>query len=176
MNAFKREYQEAVRQNARAFARALHDAGIQVEGDAAAGWTHTHQIVIRVRAHGTGEEVARRLEENDIVTNYQALPDDESFVNSSGIRLGVQEMTRFGMQPRDFETLAGFVADVVLRGKNVREAVARERRRFLEMGYCLRPDRALPLAAELLASILPGSEYAARFAAALGEAARQGSG
>jgi glycine/serine hydroxymethyltransferase len=171
MNAFKSEYQEAVRRNARAFARALHDAGIHVEGDPRDGWTHTHQVVIRVRRHGTGEEIARRLEENHIVTNYQALPDDESFVNSSGIRLGVQEMTRFGMQERDFETLAGFVADVVLRNRAVGPAVARERQRFLEMRYCLPPSQALPLAAEVLASILPDGGYAARFAAALGETA-----
>ena len=36
--------------------------------------------------HGTGEQIARRLEENNIVCNYQALPDDESFLVSSGLR------------------------------------------------------------------------------------------
>jgi glycine/serine hydroxymethyltransferase len=172
MNAFKSEYQTAVQRNARAFARALHDAGIQVEGDANDGWTSTHQVVIRVRQHGTGEEIARRLEDNNIVTNYQALPDDESFVNSSGIRLGTQEMTRFGMTEKDFAVLAGFVADVVLRGRNVADAVARERARFLEMRYCLSPEATLPLAAELLASMLPASGYASRFADALAGAAK----
>src|SRR5262245_51560669 len=140
MNTFKREYQTAVIANARAFARALADAGIRVEGDPRDGYTHTHQVVIRVREHGTGEEIARRLEDNNILTNYQALPDDASFANTSGIRLGVQEMTRFGMQERDFATLAGFVAEVVLRGKRVAGEVERERRRFLEMRYCLPAD------------------------------------
>ncbi len=51
--------------------------------------------------------IARRLEENNILTNYQALPDDETFLVSSGIRMGVQEMTRFGMKEKDFDALAG---------------------------------------------------------------------
>jgi glycine/serine hydroxymethyltransferase len=172
MNAFKAEYQPAVVRNARAFARALDAAGVRVEGDPNDGFTHTHQVVIRVRQYGTGEEVARRLEENHIVANYQALPDDASFANTSGIRLGVQEMTRFGMQEKDFATLAGFIADVVVRGKNARDAVAHERRRFLDMKYCLPAATALPLAAQVLASMLPGDGYAERFADALAAAAR----
>ena len=62
--------------------------------------------------------IARRLEENNILTNYQALPDDETFLVSSGIRMGVQEMTRFGMTEKDFDVLAGYLADVVIRNKN----------------------------------------------------------
>ena len=158
--------------NARAFARALADAGIHVEGDPRDGFTHTHQVVIRVREHGNGEDIARRLEQNNILTNYQALPDDASFANTSGIRLGVQEMTRYGMQAKDFGVLAGFVADVVVRNKNVTAEVARERARFLEMQYCLPAAEALPLAAQILVSMLPGSGYAARFADALVTAAR----
>jgi glycine/serine hydroxymethyltransferase len=171
MNTFKVEYQGAVLRNARALARALDAAGVQVEGDRADGFTHTHQVVIRVRKHGTGEEIARRLEENNLVVNYQALPDDESFVNSSGARLGVQEMTRFGMQEPDFEILAGYIADVVLRNKRVADDVALERQRFLEMQYCLPVEQALPMAAELLVTMLPSADYAKRFADALAVAA-----
>ena len=52
------------------------------------------------------------------------------------------------------------------------ETVARERQRFLDMHYCLPPGEALPIAGELLASMLPGSDYAQRFAEALVTAAR----
>ncbi|HZM15893.1 MAG TPA: hypothetical protein VFE28_07810 [Candidatus Krumholzibacteria bacterium] len=172
MNAFKGEYQKAVLRNARAFARALDAAGLQVEGDRADGFTHTHQVLLRVRAHGTGEEVARRLEQNNILTNYQALPDDTSFIDSSGIRLGVQEMTRFGLAEPDFERLAYHIAAVVLHGKDVSGEVARDRERFLLMRYCLPPEETLPVAGELLASILPSSDYAQRFGEALQRAGR----
>ncbi len=164
MNQFKDAYQKQVKGNAKAFAAALAGSGLAVEGDAADGYTETHQVLVRVRQHGTGEEIARRLEENNIVTNYQALPDDTSFVESSGIRIGVQEMTRFGMTEKDFEPLAGLMADVVLKNKQVKEEVVAYRQRFLDMRYCLPPAEAAPLAARLLASIFPHADYGKQFA------------
>ena len=155
MNAFKQEYQAKVRANAKAFARALKAAGIAVEGDERDGFTETHQVLIRVRAHGPGQEIARRLEDNNIVANYQALPDDETFLDSSGIRMGVQEMTRFGMEEEDFTVLAGYLADVIIRNRTVKEGVRALRRNFLEMKYCLPLKEAVPLAARILKSAFP---------------------
>jgi glycine/serine hydroxymethyltransferase len=163
MNEFKEEYQKQVRANAKAFARALNDAGIQVEGDEKDGFTETHQVVIRIKAHGDGQEIARRLEENNVVTNYQALPDDETFLKSSGIRMGVQEMTRFGMKEKDFEKLSGFIADVIIRNKKVKEEVKKFRANFLQMKYCLSPKEALPIAAKIIKSIFPYPDFAGLF-------------
>ena len=115
MNEFKAPFQAQVRANAKAFARALKAQGLEVEGDPADGYTETHQVLVRVKAHGPGMAIARRLEENNIVVNYQALPDDETFLDSSGLRIGVQEMTRFGMKEKDFGELAGYFADIVIR-------------------------------------------------------------
>jgi len=169
MNAFKAEFQAAVRANAKAFAKSLHGYGVPVEGDPAEGYTETHQVLIRVKAFGSGMAIARRLEDNNIVTNYQALPDDATFLESSGIRMGVQEMTRFGMGPADFDVLAGYIAECVTRGRAVKEEVRRFRQNFRVMGYCLPPEEALPLAARVFASALPGPAFAARFAAELGK-------
>lgn len=155
MNAFKPAYPDKVRANAKAFARSLRDKGIPVEGDPADGFTETHQVLIRVKAFGPGQAVARRLEDNNILTNYQALPDDETFLDSSGIRLGVQEMTRFGMEARDFDVLAGLMADCVIRGRAVKDEVKALRRDFLEMKYCLPEREAAGLAARLLRSVIP---------------------
>jgi len=163
MNEFKEEYQKQVRANAKAFARALKDTGIQVEGDEKDGFTETHQVVIRIKAHGDGQEIARRLEENNIVTNYQALPDDETFLKASGIRMGVQEMTRFGMKEKDFEQLSGFIADVIVRNKKVKEEAKKFRENFLQMKYCLSPKEALPLAAKIIKSIFPYPDFADLF-------------
>jgi len=164
MNAFKAEYQAAVRTNAKAFAKALHGYGIPVEGDPAEGYTETHQVLIRVKAFGPGMAVARRLEENNIVTNYQALPDDASFLDSSGIRMGVQEMTRFGMGAEDFDVLAGYIAECVVKGKTVKDEVRRFRQNFREMRYCLPAAEAVPLAARIFVSAVPEGDFAARFA------------
>jgi glycine/serine hydroxymethyltransferase len=153
MNAFKDQYQSQVIKNARAFARALKDKGVDVQGDAADGYTETNQVIIRVREHGRGNELARRLENSNIIANYQALPDDESFLEASGIRTGVQEMTRFGMKEDDFQPLAGFIADVLIRDKNVKEEVKKLRGNFLHMQYCLAARDAAPLVARILATL-----------------------
>lgn len=167
MNAFKDEYQQQVLANARAFARACAGACIPVEGGAADGYTNTHQVVIRVSDFGDAKEIATRLEHNNIVTNYQALPDDTNFYHPSGIRMGVSEMTRFGMKEDDFTTLAGFIADVVIRKKTVAPDAAAERSRYTTMKYCLPQGETLALAAGVFASAFPSSEYHQAFAKAM---------
>jgi glycine/serine hydroxymethyltransferase len=163
MNEFKDEFQAQVRRNAKAFARALKSHGVPVEGDEADGFTETHQVLVRVKEFGPGMEVARRLERNNILCNYQALPDDSSFLDASGIRLGVQEMTRFGMKEKDFDALAGFMADAVIRNTDVRESVKKYREKFLVMGFCLPREEALPLAARMITSAVPDPDFAGRF-------------
>ncbi|HSA96942.1 MAG TPA: hypothetical protein VLJ16_12890 [Acidobacteriota bacterium] len=163
MNAFKEPFQKQVRANARALAQALHAHGVPVEGDPADGYTETHQVIIRVKPFGPGMEIARRLETNNVLTNYQALPGDATFLESSGVRLGVQEMTRFGMVEKDFDALAGLMADIIVRNKPAGPEVAKYRKNFLEMGFTLPPAEALPLAAGILAAVLPHGGYAARF-------------
>jgi len=155
MNQFKLEYQAKVQANAKAYASALKEKGIPVEGEEKDGFTQTHQVLIRIKEYGNGMDVAQKLEENNILTNYQALPDDETFLDPSGIRMGVQEMTRFGMTEKDFDVLAGFVADVILSGRNVKEEVRAFRQNFLEMKFCLPAQEAIPVAAEIFRSIFP---------------------
>jgi glycine/serine hydroxymethyltransferase len=164
MNAFKADYQTAVRRNAKSLAKSLAAHGVPVEGDPAKDYTETHQVLARVKAFGPGMDIARRLEDNNIVVNYQALPDDATFLDSSGIRIGVQEMTRFGMTEPDFDRLAGYMADCIIRNRPVKDEVAAFRRGFLEMRYCLPMEQAVPLAARVFASAVPEPGFAARFA------------
>jgi glycine/serine hydroxymethyltransferase len=168
MNQFKQEYQTQVRTNAKAYARALKEKGVPVEGDEKEGFTQTHQVLIRIKDYGNGMDIARKLEENNILTNYQALPDDETFLEPSGIRMGVQEMTRFGMTAEDFDILSGFVADVILNDRNVREEVKTFRQNFLEMKYCLPTQEAIPTAAEILQSIFSYPGFSELFLKSLG--------
>jgi len=139
MNAFKDEYQEKVIGNAKAFARALKDCGLDVSGDPAVSFTETHQVLLDV-GYTRGPEVARRLEENNIVVNYQASPEEEGFTASGSLRMGVSEMTRFGMGPEDFGELAELIRDVIVDQSTVKPRVAELRKRFLEMKYCFTAD------------------------------------
>ncbi len=139
MNAFKEEYQKNVLDNARAFALALKDCGLDIAGDPEISFTETHQVIINV-GYARAPEIARRLEENHIILNYQAAPDEESFSAAGSLRTGVQEMTRFGMLPADFAELAQLMAAVILKDKNVKKDVMDLRQRFLEMKYCFGGD------------------------------------
>ena len=141
MIRYRDEYQPQVIRNARAFARALASHGLAVEGDPDAGYTDTHQVLVR-GAPGSGGEMASRLERSNVITNPQAFYDDSSFAAASGIRLGTQEMTRFGMNESDFRELAGLVASIVLEGASVdsgarRDDVIRFRQRFVQMRFAL---------------------------------------
>jgi len=149
MNTYGQDYQKQVIANAKAFALALKEQGLQVEGDPAVSYTETHQVVLRV-GYAKGVEVADRLERNNIIVNYQALPDDEAFTAGSGLRTGVQEMTRFGMKEADFGELAKYVAEVILKEKDVSQQVADFRKRFLKMRYCLPEEQARPIVDELI--------------------------
>jgi aminomethyltransferase len=152
MNAFKSDYQKAVIANAKAFARYLKDRGLEVEGDPKVGYTETHQVIVRV-GYGKGPEMAERLEENNIIVNYQGAPDDEAFTTASCLRMGVQEMTRFGMKEDDFGELADYMSRVILHNRPVAKEVAQFRKRFTEMKYCLPEEEATSLVNQLFEAI-----------------------
>ncbi len=164
MNAYKEEYQRQVLANAKAFARQLVDNGLKVEGDPSSGYTSTHQVLIRVADHGEGSEIADRLQESNIIVNYQALPDDDTFLYASGIRTGVSEMTRFGMDEDDFGPVAELMARCIVRGENVADEVSELRKGYTEMRYTLPLDVSLELTAEALETAFPRMDYAALLA------------
>jgi glycine cleavage system T protein len=151
MNYFKNEYQKNVVENAKYFAKCLKNAGLDVAGDPSISYTETHQVIVKV-GYGMGPSAANRLEENNIIVNYQATPEEEGFTASGALRLGVSEMTRFGFCKREFERTAQYIADVLLRNKDIREDVKIFRSRFTEMKYCF-TDKDIVEKAEKLASL-----------------------
>jgi aminomethyltransferase len=139
MNHFKDEYQKNVIENAKSFARSLADAGVDVAGDPGISYTETHQVIVRV-GYAAGAELAEKLEDNNIIVNYQATPEEEGFTASGALRLGVSEMTRFGWGEEEFAKAAGLIADLVLRGKAVKDEVAAFRSGYTDLKYCFTDD------------------------------------
>ena len=152
MNTFRPEYQKAVISNAKAFARALKEKGLMVEGNPEIGYTETHQVIVRV-GYRRGPLIANRLEGNNIILNYQSAPDDEAFTAASCLRMGVQEMTRFGMEEEDFAQLAEYMSEIILHDRPMSEEVSRFRKRFIEMRYCLSEEEAASLVNQLIEAI-----------------------
>ncbi len=140
MNFFKEGYQQKVIAHAKAFARYLKDCGLDVAGDPDVSYTETHQVILKV-GYSRGAEHARLLEENNILVNYQASPEEEGFTASGSIRMGVSEMTRFGMEEKDFGELAELMRDAIVNRAGVKEKVAALRGRFLEMKYCFSDEQ-----------------------------------
>ena len=152
MNQFRDAYQSAIIRNAKSFARSLKSYGLDVVGDPAIDYTETHQVIVSV-GYGEGAEIAERLEQNNVIVNYQATPDEEGFTASGALRMGVSEMTRFGFEEKDFDQLASLMADCILRGREIKADVERLRAGHTEMRYCF-DDAAINDALEQLAGKL----------------------
>ena len=146
MNQFRDAYQSAIIRNAKSFARSLKSYGLDVVGDPAIDYTETHQVIVSV-GYGEGAEIAERLEQNNVIVNYQATPDEEGFTASGALRMGVSEMTRFGFEEKDFDQLAS------LMGREIKADVERLRASHTEMRYCF-DDAAINDALEQLAGKL----------------------
>ncbi len=133
MKKYGSGYASQIVRNAQALGRSLDELGTPVEARDF-GYTRSHMIAVNVSQWGGGVEVAKRLEANDIIVNYNMVPGDTDPRNPSGLRIGTQEMTRFGMDERSMGELAQSM-HAAIRGKNVKEQVHALRRRFLEMKY-----------------------------------------
>lgn len=139
MNTFKDEYQRNIIANAKHFAKCLKAEGLDVAGDPAIDYTETHQVIVNV-GYALGYDIAERLEANNIIVNYQATPEEESFTASGALRMGVSEMTRFGFTKEDFAKLAALMADCILRNRDVSQEIAKLRSEHLEMKYCFNDE------------------------------------
>ncbi|MBP1449696.1 MAG: serine hydroxymethyltransferase, partial [Thermoproteus sp.] len=147
MREFGEQYADQIIRNARALAEALHSYGFNVVAEHL-GFTRTHQVALDVSKQGGGEVASKLLEDANIITNKNMLPWDKSAVKPSGIRLGVQEVTRWGMREGDMQEIARFFKEVLIDGvepKKVSEKVAEFRRQFLEVRYGYSVDRELGL-------------------------------
>lgn len=133
MQQYGREYAAQIVRNAQALGRALDALGTTVEARDF-GYTRSHQIAVNVADWGGGVEAAKHLEANDIIVNYNMLPGDTDPRLPSGLRVGVPEMTRFGMDEQAMGELAQLMHDSI-RGKNVKAQVNELRGRFVEMHY-----------------------------------------
>lgn len=140
MKLFGKEYAEQIVKNAKALGKALYESGFDVLC-AHKGFTESHQVVVDVSKLGRGDVVAKTLEKGNIIVNKNLLPWDDVRIaeNPSGIRLGVQEMTRRGMKEEDMEKIAEFMARLIIRKEDpekVRENVISFRKLFPKIHYC----------------------------------------
>ncbi len=144
MKLYGREYASAIVENARKLAESLAAEGLKVLGEHL-GYTQSHQVLVDVRANGGGAKAAKLLEDAYIIVNKNLLPWDppEAVKDPSGLRIGVQEVTRLGMGKSEMEEIARLIADVLVRGKDpleVRRKVIEFRNQYTKVHYALEGD------------------------------------
>lgn len=130
--------------NAQALARELAARGFDVLGEAR-GYTQSHQVVTRHGAadSGAGAAAAKRLEYCGVVSNMNMLPGDTKPLTPSGVRLGVQELTRIGMGPAEMAEVADVFARALVKKEDaasVRARVHALRARHQAVKYCFNED------------------------------------
>ena len=114
-------YMAQIVRNAKALGKALDERGIPILCSHK-GYSQSHQIIARVKQFGGGLDVAHRLAEANIITNKNLVPEDkpEDWDRPSGLRIGTIEVTRLGMNEKDMETIADFIARVLLQAEDPR--------------------------------------------------------
>jgi glycine hydroxymethyltransferase len=118
MLEFGKKYAAQIVQNAKSLAQELYELGFDVLCEKK-GFTESHQVVMNVSGNGGGSEVAERLERANIIANKNLLPWDnaDNAANPSGLRLGVQELTRIGMKKSEMTEVANFLKRIILDGE-----------------------------------------------------------
>ncbi len=138
--AFGQAYASDIVRNAKAFAESLAAEGFDVLAESR-GYTASHQVLTRhgETDSGAGAIAARRLEDAGIITNMNMLPGDTKAMSPSGLRLGVQELTRVGMGVNEMAEVASLYARVLLKQEapeQVRKDVHHLKSDFQHVQYC----------------------------------------
>jgi glycine hydroxymethyltransferase len=136
MMEFGPEYARQTIANAKCLGQKLYDLGFDVQA-AEFGFTESHQLAMDVTKFGGGDEVARHLKDNHIILNMNLLPSEPlgNVANPAGIRVGVQEMTRFGMKEPEMEVMAVLLKECLIDGKYVGDEVEEFRRNYQKIHY-----------------------------------------
>ena len=130
--------------NAQALGSALAAEGFDVLAESR-GYTASHQVLTRHGDldSGAGAKAADLLEQAGIITNMNMLPGDTKAMTPSGLRLGVQELTRVGMGNDEMKDVAKFYARVLLTNedpKKVKQDVHEFKSNYHVIRYCFNDE------------------------------------
>jgi glycine hydroxymethyltransferase len=133
-----RDRQRQTIANAKAFAEALQEGGVEV----LTGGTDVHLVLVDLTPTGLdGKTAETRLEEVGITVNRNAIPFDERPpMNPSGLRIGTPALTTRGLVEEDMREIAEVISIALTdRFESEREALS-ERTKALMDRYPLYPQ------------------------------------
>jgi glycine hydroxymethyltransferase len=138
--AFGPAYARTCIANARQLAIALAERGAAVHGPAERGYTLSHHVALHAAAYGGGTTASRHLEQANLLTSGIGLPLPQISGDYNGLRIGTQEITRWGMQPEDMAEVAELLCRVLVREEApeaVRPDVMAFRQQFQSLHFVL---------------------------------------
>ena len=137
-------YAKDIVQNSRALAESLAAEGFDVLAESR-NYTASHQVLTRHGDidSGAGAKAAKTLEDVGIITNMNMLPGDTKALTPSGLRLGVQELTRVGMGKNEMAEVAKLFARALIDNEDlnrVKQDVTTLKSNFQTIRYCFNED------------------------------------
>ncbi|MEZ5923958.1 MAG: aminotransferase class I/II-fold pyridoxal phosphate-dependent enzyme [Hyphomicrobiaceae bacterium] len=135
--AHGRAYAAEMVRTAEALAVALETAGLPVH-KTRRGATASHQLAIEAGRFGGGQTMAKKLRHGNILASGIGLPIADVAGDMNGLRLGTNEIVRWGMAAEHMPELASYLARV-LKGNELPEVVAPDvtafRKTFQKLHY-----------------------------------------
>jgi glycine hydroxymethyltransferase len=148
MHTYGRDYANTCIANAQALASALSNEGVDVfDVPARSGhesletkraFTVSQHVALRAAAYGGGNRASYTAEAANILFSSIGLPLPAIDGDANGIRLGTQEITRWGMTAEHMPSVANLVADALLKRRpapDVRTDVTEFRRSFQKVHF-----------------------------------------
>ncbi len=107
-------YADQCIRNAQALGNALAAAGLPVHGVAGRPYTESHHLALHATPYGGGQTASKRLALANILVCGIGLPIAPVTGDLNGIRIGTQEVTRFGMDEVAMAEIARLMARVMI--------------------------------------------------------------
>ncbi len=137
--AFGPSYAKACIANAQSLASAMDKEGIAVfKPSGRDAFTQSQHVALNAIPYGGGNSASTLIEPANILFTSIGLPLPEVPGDANGIRIGTQEITRWGFQPEDMKEIARLTARVLVRkdsAEKVRAEVTAFRHRFQDLHF-----------------------------------------
>ena len=130
---FGRDYAKQIVKNSIRLGAQLYDNGVEALFEEQ-NFSKSHTLLAKV---SDGEKAQARLEQTNIIVSHTHLPGDRK--RPTGIRLGVQEITRLGMKEDDMDEIAALISESLASRKSMnkmRSHVSTFAMKFRTLHYC----------------------------------------
>lgn len=111
-------YADQCVRNAQVLGGALAGLDIDVHGAEGREFTESHHLAIRAASYGGGQTASKHLAKANILLCGIGLPIEPVAGDLNGIRIGTQEVTRFGMKEDAMAPIARLMARVLIDGED----------------------------------------------------------